>query len=285
MWNNPIIWREMRTWAYGRKTMLVRLAYLVLFGLATLGVYRAAAWVPEVTAAGVAAPLVPLLLLSLILVNAQSVTSLTTERDLRALDLLLVTDLTAKEIVYGKLGGVFYNAKEMVALPVGLCIYLAVVGVMSVENLVFLLLGLAVLYGFVAMLGIHAGMSYGVSRWAIATSLGTVFFLFFGVATCIWMMVVFSGSFHAQFGPFFTFMIGGGIGLYVALGVRNPSAAIALASFACPLATFYAISSFMLGFHIAAMLSVVAAYGFATAAMLIPAIDEFDVVTGRTTAE
>ena len=62
----------------------------------------------------------PLLLLSLVLVNAQAVTSLTSERDVRALDLLLVTDLSPKEIVFGKLGGVFYNTKEMILLlPMG----------------------------------------------------------------------------------------------------------------------------------------------------------------------
>ena len=38
----------------------------------------------------------PLFLLSLVLVNAQAVTSLTSERDTRAIDLLLVSDLTPK---------------------------------------------------------------------------------------------------------------------------------------------------------------------------------------------
>ena len=85
--------------------------------------------------------LVPLCLLSLVLVNAQAVTSLTSERDGRALDLLLVTDLTPKEIVFGKLGGVFYNTKEMVLLPMLLCVYLWVAGTLSLENLVYLLAG------------------------------------------------------------------------------------------------------------------------------------------------
>ena len=74
-----------------------------------------------VSLAAGAAALIPLLLLSLVLVNAQAVTSMTSERDVKALDLLLVTDLTPKEIVFGKLGGVFYNTKEMVLLPMLLC--------------------------------------------------------------------------------------------------------------------------------------------------------------------
>ena len=118
VWDNPVIWREIRTWAYGRKILVIRLAYLVLFALAAASLWTG--WSPAASRSpGQPAPLalVPLFLLSLVLVNAQAVTSLTSERDGRALDLLLVTDLTPKEIVFGKLGGVFYNTKEMVLLP------------------------------------------------------------------------------------------------------------------------------------------------------------------------
>ena len=96
------------------------------------------------------------------------------------------------------------------------------------------------------------------------------------------MMVAFSGSFHAQLPLFLAFMLGGA-GLYVALGVRNPSTAIGIASFLCPLATFYAITAYMLDYTLAVLLVTAAAYGFTTAAMLVPAIYEFDVATGRTT--
>ena len=68
--------------------------------------------------------LLPLLLLSLVLVNAQAVTALTAERDTKALDLLLVSDLTPNEFIFGKLGGIFYNTKEIVLLPLVLCGYL-----------------------------------------------------------------------------------------------------------------------------------------------------------------
>ena len=283
VWDNPVIWREIRTWAYGRKILVIRLAYLALFAMAAVVLYAALHSGQPVARADVASVLVPLFLLSLVLVNAQAVTSVTSERDGWALDLLLVSDLTPKEIVFGKLGGVFYNTKEMVLLPALLCAYLCYAGAISLENLLFLLGGLIVLFGFAAMLGIHAGMNGTNSRSAIGVSLGTVFFLFLGVATCLWMLVVFSGSFQAQLQPFLAFMVGGGIGLYVALGGRNPSAAIGVASFACPFATFYAITSFLLGHTLAVFLVAAAAYGFTTAAMLVPAIYEFDVATGRTT--
>ena len=39
VWDNPIIWREIRTWAYGGKILVVRLAYLSLFALAVASLY------------------------------------------------------------------------------------------------------------------------------------------------------------------------------------------------------------------------------------------------------
>ncbi len=284
VWDNPVIWREMCTWAYGRKMLAIRLAYLLLFGLAAGSLWWLASSGQPITRAAAATVLAPLFLMSLVLINAQAVTSLTSERDARALDLLLVSDLTPKEIVYGKLGGVLYNTKEMVLAPMLLCVYLWWIKALSLENLVYLLGGLAVLDGFVAMLGVHAGMNYANSRTAIATSLGTVFFLFLGVATCMWMMIVFSGSFEAQLQPFLAFMVGGGVGLYIALGASNPSTAIGVASFLCPFATFYAITSLFLNQTLGVFLVIAASYGFTTAAMLVPAIYEFDVATGRTTA-
>jgi hypothetical protein len=285
VWDNPIIWREIRTWAYGRKTLFMRVAYLLLFALAAGGLHWMIRSEQLPNYAHGAVVLLPLFLLSLILVNAQAVTSLTSERDAKALDLLLVTDLSPKEIVFGKLGGVLYNTKEMIVLPMVLCVYLTANGALSGENLVFLLAGLAVMYVFVAMLGLHAGISYGTSASAIATSLGTLFFLTLGVAACMRIMFAFSGSFQAQFVPFFAFMVLGGAGLYVVLGARNPSAAIGLASFLCPFATFYAITSYLLDSTLAMFFSIVVAYGFTTIAMLVPAIFEFDIATGRTTVE
>jgi hypothetical protein len=283
VWDNPIIWREVCTWAHGRKILLVKFVYLVLFALAAVSLHWAAANGEGIAGETAAKALVPLLFLSLVLVNTQAVTSLTSERDGKALDLLLVSDLTPREFVFGKLGGAFYNTKELVLLPAALCGYLWWAEVFSLENLVYMLLGLGVLYGFVAMLGVHSGMHYENSRSAIGISLGTVFFLVVGVATCMRMMVAFSGAFEAQFQPFFVFMVGGGVGLYVSLGARNPSKAIGVASFLCPLATFYAMTSFLLEKPHLAFIATAAAYGFTTVAMLIPAIDEFDVATGRTT--
>jgi ABC-type Na+ efflux pump permease subunit len=278
VWNNPILWREVRTWAYGRKVLVIRLAYIAIAALS-------AAALRATIGGGGSIPLAlgPLVVLSLMLVNALAVTSVTTERDLGALDLLLVTDVTPPEFIFGKLGGIFYVAKEMVVLPLALCLYLWWAGALTFENLVYLGLSLAVIYVFVATLGIHTGITYVNSRNAVAVSLGTLFFLLVGVATCMRIMMSFSGSFELQLTPFLVFMVGGGISMFVALGVRNPSAAIGWASLACPVFTFVAITSFLQEQTLGVFLIVAATYGFTTTAMLMPAIYEFDVATGRTT--
>ena len=42
VWDNPILWREIRTWAYGRKILIVRLTFLALFALAAGNLWRIA---------------------------------------------------------------------------------------------------------------------------------------------------------------------------------------------------------------------------------------------------
>lgn len=288
VWDNPILWREICTWAYGKKVAFIKLAYLAIFAAcswAMYGVLRAEA-APAIGGAlpAAAQTIVPLLVLGLVLVNALAVTSITNERDSGALDLLLVTDLTPKEIIFGKLGGVLYNAKEMIVLPALLCVACWWYERISTENLLFILGSLMVLNAFVAMLGIHSGMTYPNSRTAVGVSLGTLLFLLLGVAVCMRMMVAFQANFENQLVSFVAFMLGGGAGLYFALGRRNPSPAIWWASMLAPFATFYVISTFLQLSYGSAALVTILMYGFATATLLIPALFEFDVATGRTTA-
>jgi len=287
VWDNPVLWREVCTWAYGKKIVVVRIAYLALFVACAM---IATNWghTPSSTSSAplpsTGWPLIILLVVGLILLNALAVTSLTSERDSRALDLLLVTDLSPKEIVFGKLGGAFYNAKEMILLPIALVAYLWWQGQLSSENFLFLVGGLSVLNAFAAMLGLHSGITYANSRTAIATSIGTLLFLFIGIATCMRIMLAFSQSFDYQFTTFLAFIAGGAIAMYVALGWRNPSPAIGWAAGLTPLLTFVLITSFLLGHYGTVFLLTVLTYGFATWAMLVPAIYVFDVATGRTTA-
>jgi ABC-type transport system involved in multi-copper enzyme maturation permease subunit len=285
VWDNPVLWREIRTWAFGKRILVIRLAYWAVFAACAAVLLNSAAPeaidVPmESTLPPATRPLVVLLVVGLILLNALAVTSLTNERDSRALDVLLVTDLSPKEIVFGKLGGAFYNAKEMILLPVGLSLYLWLAGQMTAENFWFLVGGLVVLNGFAAMLGVHSGISYANSRTAIATSIGTLLFLFLGVATCMRIMLAFTTDFDAQLAAFLGFIAGGSVAMYVALNWRTRSNAITLASSLAPLMTFIAITSFLLKNYGVVFVVTTATYGFATFAMLMPAIHVFDVATG-----
>lgn len=290
MWNNPVLWREVRTWAYGRKLLLIRLAYMALFVAAVAGLYWSVSTGTALQRSRLADELIPVsakllapfFVISLVMINALAVNSITNERDAQALDLLLATQITPRQFLFGKLLGVIYVTKEMVLLPIALSVYLWWQGGISGENLFFTLGSLLVMDAFAAMLGIHCGMIYSQSKTAIGTSLGTLFFLFLGIVTCMMIMLSFRGSFERQLAPFLAIILGGGTGLFVAMGSRNPSPAIALAAFGLPFLTFFAITSFILRNQELTVFSVIlAAYGFATLAMIIPALSEFDFAMGK----
>ncbi len=289
VWDNPVLWREMKTWAHGKKILFIRVAFWLLAGavfyalwsLVSSGTAVARSVESTVYVAPFIFVLAPLMLLSLVMLNALSVSSITGERDLRSIDLLMVTDLSPKEFLFGKLGGVLYIAMDLLGIPVLMCLFLYFGGVLSLLNVILLLIGWVVLVVFVAVLGIHCGMIYPSSRQAIGVSLGTVFFLFLGIVTAMMMMVSFTGNVEAQFTPFLACIVGGGVGLYVALGSRNPSPAIAMASGILPMAMFYSITTLLLGQYVNVILVVAFTYGFATTAMIVPALGEFNISMGR----
>jgi hypothetical protein len=290
VWDNPVLWREVCTWAYGRKVMIIRVAFLLFFvliaavlqsqihsGVALEPGGRIGRVLPSATL-----PLAALGVVSLVLINALAVNSVTNERDGLALDLLLVTDLSPREFVFGKLLGVLYVGKEMILLPVLLVIYLASRGVMTYENMTYVILSAIILYVFVVMLGLHSGLNYVSGRTAILNSIGTVFFLCVGIAICMTIMVSFRGAFQLQLAPFLVMILGGGAALFASLGWRNPSSAIFFASFGLPLVTFYAITQFLLQIdHLYVFVALLCGYVFTTAAMMIPALSEFDVSLER----
>ena len=290
VWDNPILWREICTWAYGRKVVVIRVAFMLFFlliaavlhfqiqsGVAMEPGGRIGRALPSATL-----PLAALGVISLVLVNALAVNSVTGERDGLAIDLLLVTDLSPKEFIFGKLLGVLYVGKEMIVLPILLVVFLAFSDVITIENTFYVILGALTLYVFVTMLGIHAGLNYVAGRTATLASLGTVFFLCVGIAICMTIMVSFRGAFQLQLAPFLVMILGGGAALFASLGWRNPSTAIFFASFGLPLVTFYAITQFLLQIdHLYVIFALVVGYVFTTAAMMVPALSEFDVSLER----
>ncbi len=281
-WSNPIAWRELMTRAYGTKPLIIKGAYILAFalGVAFFAInpdVEADPWRP-------ARVLIPLAILSLILVNAQGVTALTSERDTGALDLLLVTELSPKEFIYGKLYGVLYNTKEMIVLPVALTAWFAIIGAISGEAAFYIIIDFLLLAHFSAMLGLHAAITYTNSRTAVANSLGTIFFLMVGILTCAFLIILSDQEFGRQLLSFLIFIGAGSVALFGSLGAKNPSQAIALVSLLTPFWTFYCVIELLNGDVISAFLVSVGIYGFALLAMLVPAVGDFDIALGRTNA-
>jgi hypothetical protein len=281
-WTNPIIWRELMTRAYGTKPLVIKAAYFLAFLLGVAFYYASPealseSWRPAKT-------LVPLAILSLVLINAQGVTALTSERDTGALDLLLVTELSPREFIYGKLYGVLYNAKEMVALPVLLTGWFTIIGAIPLESAIYIVIDFLLLAHFSAMLGLHAAITYTNSRTAVANSLGTIFFLLIGILICAGLIVMSDREFGRQLLSFLIFIGAGSVALFASLGMKNPSRAIAIVALLTPFVSFYAIISLLNRDILAAFLSCAGAYGFALASMLVPAVSDFDIALGRTSA-
>ncbi len=307
VWKNPILWREIRTYAYGRRPLLIKLAYFVVLGLIC---YFALSNVITPERAGrrttsAAVGLVPVAILSMLLISAQAVTSITSERDGGALDLLLVTDLTPKEFIFGKLLGILYNVKEFILPPLILTGVYAVLqvlatpprnqpellGVMNLEAFLCLAGALIVLLAFVGVLGLHVALRNASSRVAIANTLGTVFFLSAGTLISIYLILI-SGNFEQQWASFILFIATGIAGLWWVLSGNRPSGALTLAAWLCPLAMYYCVTNILVANPrstesadpLLPFMVIAGAFGFTISAMLVPLLSEFDVALGRTAA-
>jgi ABC-type transport system involved in multi-copper enzyme maturation permease subunit len=302
VWANPILWREVATRAYGRRPFLVKAAYFIVLGLVC---YYALApvWAGERGGLATILGLVLTGVLSLLLVSAQAVTAITSERDTGALDLLLVTDLTPKEFIFGKILGICWNTKEYLLPPLILAVVYGCLGLlaapprahpelaasMNAEALACAAGAATVLLAFALVLGIHVALRTQNSRLAIVNTLGTVFFLSVGTGVCIALIRI-NRQFEYQWASFVLFIIAGIGGLWWVLTGERPSAALTLASWLCPLAVFYTVTNILVakpgsdetGDPLVPFLVMGGAFGFTVAAMLVPLVSEFDVALGRT---
>ncbi|MEZ6056386.1 MAG: ABC transporter permease subunit [Planctomycetaceae bacterium] len=283
VWEWPILWREIATGAYGRKMLFIKLVYLAI-AVALFVWVRQPVFSEELVLGMLprpAAAFVSLTIIGLLLVTAQSVTSLTSEQDGQTLELLLVTEVTAKEFIFGKLFGVLYNTKEVLVVPLLMLLMFRYEGGLSREDLLFLVIGFGSLTSFCAALGLHMALSHDSSRQAILNSLGTVFFLFAGIFICLMLIVDARQSFGLQLQVFGLFSGGGALALILLLTRKNASSALMLCGLLLPFLTFYSTVGFLQGDTGAVCAAVFCAYAFTTVAMLVPAISEFDHALGR----
>ncbi len=299
---NPILWREVFTRAYGNRPLLVKLAYFVVLALIC---YPALAPLMGAERPGwlAALGLLPVTVLSLLLVAAQAATAITSERDTGALDLLLVTDLSAQEFIFGKLLGILYNTKEYLLPPLilaGVYGYFGMLATppkgypqyaaaMNASAMVCVMGVCLILLAFAAILGVHVALRTQNSQVAILHALSTVFFLTVGTLVCIALILI-NRRFEYQWGSFVFFLIAGVGGLWYVLNGERPSGALTWASWLCPLAVLYVVMNVLVarpGSQESAdplipFVVIAGAFGFAMAAMLVPLLSEFDVAMGRT---
>lgn len=303
VWANPILWREICTRAYGRRPLLVKAAYFLVLGLiCTYALKDIAGHEPFVAAYG----LVPVAVLSFLLVSAQAVTAITSERDGGALDLLLVTDLTPQEFIFGKLWGILYNSKEYLLPPIVLAGVYAWLGLLAspptghvelvaqknIEAAVCVDVAALVLLAFTTVLGVHVALRNINSRVAILNTLATVFFLSVGTLVCIYLIMI-NGRFEYQWTSFLLFVAAGIGGLVWVLGGERPSPALLIASWLCPIGILYTVMTILVAKPgsdesvdpMMPFLVTTGFFGFTVAAMLVPLLSEFDVALGRTTRE
>jgi ABC-type transport system involved in multi-copper enzyme maturation permease subunit len=305
VWPNPILWREIRTRAYGRWPFLVKMAFGLVVCLIGYFALEPLWTTGNTTGFFAAKGLVPIGILSVLLVTAQAVTAVTSERDTGALDLLLVTDLTPQEFIFGKILGVTYNVLEYLAAPLLLAVLYAAFHRLAtppaghpemtvsknIESLICIDLGILLMLSFAVVLGIHVALRIINSQTAIIHSLGTVFFLSVGTLICIYLILI-NGRFESQWFSFIFFLFAGVGGLWWVLSADRPSGALTLASFLCPPAVFYSITNILVAKPgsqesadpLVPFLVMACTFGFTIAAMLVPLLSEFDVALGRTTA-
>lgn len=306
VWQNPVLWREICTRAYGRRPLAVKLAYGLVAALIFFFAYTIATKPGGREAFVSAYGLVPITVISMLLVTAQAATSITSERDGGALDVLLVTDISPFEFVFGKILGVIYNTKEYLLPPVIFALGYALYGLIirtpeeitgwerflaNFGPMFAIILAILFLLAFSIVIGIHVSLRIVNSRAAILQTLATVFFISVGTLIIIYLINVNQGSFANQWVSFILFLTLGIGGLWFVLSADRPSPALTLASILCPLAMFYCITNILIAKPgtdesadaLGPIMFIVISFGFTMFAMLYPLITEFDVALGRTT--
>ena len=154
-----MLWREICTRAYGRKMIFVKLAYFVLAGFILLNLsqsYDSQKNHSRDDGHRWGFAFASLSLVSLILVNAQAVTSLTSERDAQDAGALAGHKRHSPRVSsFGKLGGsVCFNAKEVIIVPLFLLLALTLRGEFTLESVLYVVVSFLVLVAFSAMVGL-----------------------------------------------------------------------------------------------------------------------------------
>ncbi len=134
VWANPVAWREAATRASAGGKSLMRWVFLVgglALGVTLLIAYTTGQLDAAMTRAALQATLwVELGIVLLVLCNV-SASAITREREDGTLDLLLVTPITSRYYIWGKLRGLLSFAAVLLAVPVATALLFALAGLLG----------------------------------------------------------------------------------------------------------------------------------------------------------
>ena len=196
VWSNPVAWREAVTRASAASSSLMRYSYLacgVFVGLYFLycyatgrfgGVAAARAWLTWIV-------MIEFIVVLLMAANTAA-TAISRERDDGTIELLLVTPLTSKYIIWGKLRGLVSFAVSLMAVPAATVLMVALYDlargtsnpVVSLLQAIILPALLTVYAAVVCMLGLYMSLRCRRSVQAVLASIGVLIVAGFGLGLC-----------------------------------------------------------------------------------------------------
>ena len=216
VWRNPIAWREAATRASAASKGLVRYAItaggIVAAALVLLEYHRGGLTAVDAREWLAGIIMVEFGIILLVATNTAA-TAITKERESQAMDILLSTPLSAKDLVWGKLRGLVSFTVPPICVPVGSLLVFGLydliagtkVPVVSIE--VWLEIAMLMLaYAAVAcMLGLHFSLRMLRTVKAVMVSVGVMMLICLGayaLADQIIASVDAGGAFLAAFTPF-----------------------------------------------------------------------------------
>ena len=202
VWSNPVAWREAVTRASAASSGMMRYSYLtcgILAGVYFLWCYGHGGFksTPGVAAVALARNwltwivMIEFLVVLLMAANTAA-TAITRERDDATMELLLVTPLTSKYIIWGKLRGLISFAVPLMMVPAATVLAVAIYDlarrsnppVVSLVQALILPFLLSTYAALACMLGLQMSLKSQKSVQAVLASIGILIVAGFGLGLC-----------------------------------------------------------------------------------------------------
>ena len=208
VWNNPVAWREAKTRASGGRLMRLVIIAGGFAGPMSLFLYylRDGITVDQVPR-WLAALVIIQFALALLIATNTAATSMTKEKESKALDLLLSTRLTSKYILWGKLRGLVSFAMPLLAGPVIVLLMFGVYGLAGddsppavwLETAIELAVLLVVYTAAACLLGLYVSLNATKNVTAVMYSVGL---MILGCGVTSMLVFAFVNASGAEFGAF-----------------------------------------------------------------------------------